>query len=382
MNILIVSHGIPSKEDPQWGCLELGQAKALSRLGHHVTMAAVDGRFRRWVRLPGIHSVQIEGIDTFLYYLFPFKVLHYPVLKRKVRTWLMTSLFEYVCRKKGTPDVIYAHYMFSIGALEGVKKKHPNLPVVGVEHWSVLSRTELGSATRTRGKIAYKLADRLLAVSSVLQEQIGFHFGKRSDVVHDMVDDVFLNTPIKLEKSFVPFRFVSVASLNEGKGFDVLIEAFSGMDNKMSELIVIGDGPLRNSLAQLCKDLGVENRVFLKGRLSHDEIVDILSEAHSYVLASRSETFGVSYIEALAMGLPVIATRCGGPESFMNDICGIMVDVDDVSGLTNAMNMMVGRIQDYSPEVIRGYIRSRFSGEVIAKQLERIFEEEIEKKRQ
>ena len=83
----------------------------------------------------------------------------------------------------------------------------------------------------------------------------------------------------------------------------------------------------------------------------------------------------------MAMGLPAIATRCGGPESFMNDDCGIMVDVDDVDELVSAMNRMEEHIDDYSPLAIREYVRSRFSGEVIAKQLESIFEEEIKAKR-
>ena len=246
----------------------------------------------------------------------------------------------------------------------------------------MLSEKTLSPNNAIRGRIGYGLVDRLLSVSLSLQTQIRKHFGKDSEVVYDMVDDVFLQRPITLNKSRNPFRFISVGSLNEGKGFDVLIQAFTRILDHRAELVIVGDGPVREPLEKLIREMSVQERVMLKGRLSHEEIADNLSKADVYVLASRSETFGVSYVEAMAMGLPVIATRCGGPESFMNDDCGVMIDVDDVDGFVSAMNRMEEHINDYSPQAIREYVRSRFSGEEIAKQLESIFLEEIKKKQQ
>ena len=381
MNILIVSHGIPSAEDPQWGSFELDQARALQNLGHKVTIAAIDGRFRKHRKQKGIIVSSFGSIRAYLYYLLPYKVLLFSSLKRKARTKMMKDLFETIKEKEGIPDIIYAHYLFSISSLDDVHKVYPQIPIVGIEHWSMLSEKKISTYNTIRGRIGYGLVNRLLSVSPSLQAQIKKHFGKDSEVVYDMIDDVFLETSINLNKSRNPFRFVSVGSLNEGKGFDVLIQAFSRISDRDAELVIIGDGAIKESLVRLIQELSLQGRVLLKGRLSHDEIVAHLSEADAYVLSSRSETFGVSYVEAMAMGLPAIATRCGGPESFMNDDCGIMVDVDDVDGLVAAMNRMEEHIDDYSPLAIREYVRSRFSGEVIAKQLESIFEEEIKAKR-
>ena len=382
MKILIFSHGIPSDIDPQWGCFELDQAKALEALGHKVTLAAIDGRFRKSRAGRGVVYSEFGKIHAYLYYLIPYRLLGLQTLRIKVRSWMTRRLFGVICKKEGFPDIIYAHYLFTMGGLDLVHRDYPDIPVVGIEHWSHLSKKELSPADVTRGLVGYGLADRLLAVSPSLQLQIKNHFGKDSEVVYDTVDNVFLESSIKEEKPVIPFRFISVGTLNEGKGYDVLIRAFAAMANHASELIIIGDGPEKEGILQLCKDLQVEDRIVLKGRLSHEEIVKNLAEANAYVLASRSETFGVSYIEAMAMGLPAIATRCGGPESFMNDSCGLMVDVDDVAGLTVAMDRMVEHIRDYSPEAIREYVRSRFSGKVIARQLEQIFEEVIHKKKQ
>lgn len=382
MNILFLSHGIPSDKDPQWGCFELDQAKALEALGHKITLAAIDGRFRKGRAGRGVVYSEFGKIHAYLYYLIPFKMLGLKALRLKARSWMTRRLFGVICKKEGMPDVIYSHYLFTMGGLDLVHRDYPDIPIVGIEHWSHLSGEVLSPSNITRGIVGYGLTDRLLAVSPSLQLQIKKHFGKDSEVVYDTVDNVFLESPIKTNKPVAPFRFVSVGTLNEGKGYDVLIRAFAGMANHESELIIIGDGPEKEGILQLCKDLQVEDRIVLKGRLSHEEIVKNLTEANAYVLASRSETFGVSYIEAMAMGLPAIATRCGGPECFMNDSCGLMVDVDDVAGLTAAMDNMVEHIKDYSSEAIREYVRSRFSGEVIARQLEQIFEEVIQKKKQ
>lgn len=382
MYILIVSHGIPSDKNPQWGCFELDQAKALSKLGHRVVIIALDGRFRMQFRHVGISYSTPEGIDAYLFYLIPLTLIPFEQWRNKVRAKMMRRLFHRVVGNYGYPDVIYAHYMLRMVSLSLVKKENPSIPIVGIEHWSELSRPHLSKTLMLCGQEAYRVADRLLAVSPNLQAQIKKHFGKDSEVVYDMVGDAFLEAPIKLKKTWTPFRFVSVGSLIDGKGFDVLIQAFSKLSNQRTELYIVGDGPAKESLSLLCKRLGIEDRVFLKGLLPHEEIVTILFGANAYVLASRSETFGVSYVEAMAMGLPAIATRCGGPEAFMSERCGQMVDVGDVEGLTAAMDRMTETASSYDAEELREYIRSRFSGEVIAKQLERIFEEEIKAKKE
>lgn len=380
MHVLIVSHGIPSKADPQWGCFELDQARALSSLGHKVTLAAVDGRYRKGRTGRGVVYSEFGKIHAYLYYLLPYKLLFFKSLKLKMRSWMTKRLFIEICKKEGMPDIVYAHYLFAIGALDIVHKDYPNIPIVGMEHWSHLSRESLSSVDRKRGESGYNLVDRLLAVSPSLQEQIKAHLNKQSEVVYDMVDDVFFQKPIDVDKPVNPFHFVSVGSLNECKGFDVLVKAFARLSHQESDLIIIGDGPVKNDLVHLCEELGIEDRVAFEGRLPREKIVQNLSVANGYVLASKSETFGVSYIEAMAMGLPAIATRCGGPESFMNGSCGLLVDVDDIDGLSAAMDWMIEHVGVFDPLAIREYVRSRFSGEEIAKQLESIFVEEINKK--
>ena len=92
------------------------------------------------------------------------------------------------------------------------------------------------------------------------------------------------------------------------------------------------------------------------------------------MLASRSETFGVAYIEAMAAGLPVIATRCGGPEDFVTEENGILIPVDDESTLTSAMERMMLRREDYDSAAISADIRRKFAPETIAARLTELYE--------
>ena len=107
-----------------------------------------------------------------------------------------------------------------------------------------------------------------------------------------------------------------------------LLHAFAALHGE-PRLIIFGDGPESGALRALCAELGLYSRVSFRGHCPREELAEAYAAADCFVLASRSETFGVAYIEAMAAGLPVIATRCGGPEDFVTEENGILIPVDD-----------------------------------------------------
>lgn len=369
MHILIISHGYPTSVDPQWGCFERDQAIALSRLGHKVTVASVDGRYRKYKRKFGIDHIIDGSINAYTIYYFPLAILLFRHFKRLFRNNLMLRVFNTICKEQGRPDVIYAHYMVCMAQLQKVKQKY-NIPIIGIEHWSILNKNLLTKHETDLGHRAYGTVDGLLCVSVHLQNQIFKHFGKKAQVVPNMVNDVFLQHPIRINNEKSSFKFISVGSLNKGKGFDLLIQAFSMINDKRAELIIIGDGDERNNLLNLALNFHVNERVHFLGKLDRDVICMNLAQADAFVLASKAETFGVVYIEALAMGLPVVATQCGGTDDFMNEQCGLSIPIDDLDALVEAMNRMQSNIDIYDRYSLRNYINHRFSSEVIARQIE------------
>ena len=145
-----------------------------------------------------------------------------------------------------------------------------------------------------------------------------------------------------------------------------MIKAFKIFKDKPIRLLIIGEGEQRAFLNTLIADLGLEKQVVLLGLKSRQEISAYLNRSDVFVLASRGETFGVVYIEALLAGLPVIATKCGGPEDFVNDTNGLLMECEDVKGLEKALLSMYEKMDDYDGNKISSDCLQRFSPHAVA----------------
>jgi glycosyltransferase involved in cell wall biosynthesis len=100
---------------------------------------------------------------------------------------------------------------------------------------------------------------------------------------------------------------------------------------------------------------------------SRDEIVKYLQSADMFALLSHSETFGVSCIEALSVGVPVLVTRCGGPEDFIDDSNGMLVPVGDIHEAACAISEMY--LKKYDAETIKKDCYEKYSAEAVASRL-------------
>ena len=160
-----------------------------------------------------------------------------------------------------------------------------------------------------------------------------------------------------------------------------MIEAFSIMHNidEKIYLTIIGEGEERGRLQDRIDQLGLSNNIFLVGRKTKSEIVQLLNNSSAFILPSRSENFSVSVLEALAVGLPVIATLCGGIKECIDDNNGLLVPIEDVNSLSDAMKKMYYTIGEYDNQKISQDCFDRFSPSVIATQLIDVFECAIEK---
>lgn len=204
--------------------------------------------------------------------------------------------------------------------------------------------------------------------------------GYESLVINNIVDTEYYNYVENSKVDSGKFIFLSVGTLIKRKGFDLLIKAFKNA-NFSSEvsLIIRGDGPEYDSLFSLVTELQLENRVQFIGKISREEMKALFNKSSVYVQPSRFETFGVVFIEALACGLPVIATICGGPENFITSEDGILIPTDDVDALTRSMIEMRNNVSNYNSKAISDRCISKFSPNIIAGQIVNVYNKVLEK---
>lgn len=377
----MIARGYPSKEFPQWGCFEQDQAEALFNNGHKVVVLSIDSRFLWKFRKVGITHYSKNGVNYYNSFWIPGALTR--VISRKFNLFIKNCQVDRSYKKVeslyGRPDVIYGQFFFNTAIGVYLKKKY-NIPLVGIEHAGRFNSDRLDLVTKWTATNAYANADEIITVSQTLRQRILYHFGRESHVIHNLVNNVFFDFVRKV-KRMDNFSFVSIGSLIHGKGFDLLIEAFALINgiNKDIHLIIIGEGAERENLQKQIDDLKLSHNVHLVGKKTKNEIVQILSDSSVFILPSRSENFSVAILEGLAIGLPVIATLCGGVRECINEKNGLLVPVENVPALADAMKKMYYTLDEYDSQGISQDCYNRFSPAVIATELVRIFEMAISK---
>jgi glycosyltransferase involved in cell wall biosynthesis len=144
----------------------------------------------------------------------------------------------------------------------------------------------------------------------------------------------------EVEHGDVP-RIVGLGRLSEEKGFDLLVRAHAAVrkEGAVHDLVLIGEGPEREALNRLANDLGVGNSVHLPGFVENP--FPTVAGAAAFVLPSRREGVPLTLLQALALGVPVIATRCGiGVESALDQgRLGTLVAGESVPALADAIRL-------------------------------------------
>lgn len=137
-------------------------------------------------------------------------------------------------------------------------------------------------------------------------------------------------------------RIVTAGRLTRQKNHKMLIKAFSHVHDKHPEysLDIYGEGELRTDLEKLIQDVGLSDYVSLRGAVS--DLHDQIKTSEIFVLSSDYEGLSNAFLEAMMMGLPVIATNCAGcDEVIENGKNGLLIKVGDQNGLVEALNTLI-----------------------------------------
>lgn len=375
----MVTSGVPQGKELFSGIFGFDQAKALAKLGHQPVVLAVDLRSVRHKRKWGYSSYQKDGIEV---QSISFPCGPIPLsMRAAIGKRLFKRLYRLATDKFGTPDLIHSHFT-NPSYICSETANDNNIPFFITEHSSLIGGGTASAYQMELAKKAYARATVLLAVSRPLADKMEELSGRKVMVVSNVLDSVFLS---EIGQGFESnaradfgFRYITCSNLIYNKGHDILIESFARLADAGSQLTIIGSGPEEDALKSLVQKYHLDDRVHFEGYCPRERIRDLYAQSDCFVLASRFETFGLVYAEAMACGLPVIATFCGGPEDFVTADNGILVPVDDVEGLTNAMAQLCENMANYDRYAIHQSALSRFSPEALAKELTRIYESSIQ----
>ncbi|KKK38719.1 hypothetical protein WQ57_06940 [Mesobacillus campisalis] len=380
MKIFVVPSWYPDDDNPIRGIFFKEQVHALKKEGMDVIVLYPEiwslKTLRKQKQKTGISYRMEEGIKTYRFKGYNF-IPRVPSVSYRIYKERLKKLFSMAIQREGVPDLIHAHSLIWGGlAVSDLTAAH-GIPLVVTEHSSVFGR---GLVKPYHQKLIKNKAERihyLIAVSNSLRKDLSkFVVSKEIEVIPNIVDTEFFTFGNEKRNRFT---FFSLAMLNENKGIDVLIRAFSNkFKDKDAELLIGGDGNEKRRLHQLANELGVGKQVFFLGKLSREKAASYMKQCDVFVLPSRYETFGVVYIEALSCGKPVIATKCGGPEMMVNKKNGMLVTVDNIEELSEAMSYIKENHSNYNPETIRRECVNRFGEKAVAGRLKNYYKGVVE----
>jgi colanic acid/amylovoran biosynthesis glycosyltransferase len=265
---------------------------------------------------------------------------------------LMGSFRRHALRlaREMQPDVVHAHWMIPAGMVAMSLKRRLGIPYVLTVHGADAYALQ-GRVFRAMKARVSREAHTVSAVSRDIASVIGLPEAEAAALTVPMGVDVEAIRGVVGERSPVHGRFLFVGRLAEKKGVDVLVEAMDGVAG--GSLVVVGDGPERPALESLATRVGVASRVTFTGRLPKARVMDQLRQAHALVIPSRVARSGdqegtpVVLAEAMAAGVPVIASRLGGmAELVQPGLTGLVVEPGSVRSLREALVEALTRPDD------------------------------------
>lgn len=246
--------------------------------------------------------------------------------------------------KKHNPDFVHAHYASSYGILGALSGVHPF--VLSVWGSDVFLFPKKNNLFRAILKYNLKKADLVLSTSEVMARETSKYTNKDIKITPFGVNtEVFYKTQDKsIESNDITIG--TIKKLDYIYGVDLLIKAFAIVikrnSNLKMNLVIAGIGNEIDNLKVLAKTEGVSSSTDFLGKIDQEKVVECLNDFDIYVALSRSESFGVAIIEAMACGTPVVVSDVGGlPEVVQNNVSGMVVKSESIDAAVEAIQELI-----------------------------------------
>lgn len=217
-------------------------------------------------------------------------------------------------------------------------------PVIVTEHSDPRVLPSRGT-WRIARMLIYPVATRIVSVSPAVDNYFQFLPKRQRRVIPNGIDfQEITGTQLPALHLPWPHAVAAMGRLAPEKGFDLLLAAFAPLALRQPEwgLIILGEGPLRKDLEDLIKTLGISSQVLLPGAVPQP--YGVLKQAKIFAFPSHYEGFGIAVVEAMACGLPVVASDCrpGPGELITPNVDGLLVPRRNVPALRQALELLMG----------------------------------------
>lgn len=363
---------------PLGGIFQWHQAKVLKKYCKKVNILTLHLVGPRLLFKQISKKVEVkDGIFVYRFYYKSLLPIRYMKFERQLEILFkkINHIMDGYIALHGKPDIIHAHNFLYAGLIANYLKEKYGINYIVTEHSSSFFRSKLFALKIESIRQSAKNALKTTAVSFAFQKVLKQYINTEIDLLSNTVDSFFFQNDFKSNEND-RFVFLNIASLDKNKNQELLIKSFeklAKLNNKIY-LNIAGDGYIRNYLENLVKELNIEKQVNFLGRISQERVRDEMMQSDCFVLSSNFETFGVVLIEALACGLPLIATKCGGPEDIVNEQNGILIDVENQLQLENAMFTMYKNVNKYDKDKLRNYAKDRFGEDTFIKNVMKYYE--------
>jgi L-malate glycosyltransferase len=319
---------------------ELG--KALAAKGHIIHFFSQATPFRLNTYSRNLHYHEVEA-------------MHYPLFDCPLYSLALASKVSEVAHYENF-DIVHAHYAIPHALSAMLARQMLEDKCSGSKCFrlvTTLHGTDITVVGADRGmsdvvRLAINKSDGVTAVSEYLKHETIRMFSPRNDisVIPNFVDtSIFRREPMPVLREQLGLRngkiLIHISNFRPVKCIGDVIRVFYEVSRKTeASLLLVGDGPERSEAETLSRELGISGRVRFLGKL--DDIVPLLSISDLMLMPSNAESFGLAALEAMACGVPVVATLAGGfPEFISSGEHGFLLEPGDVAGMAAKANELL-----------------------------------------
>lgn len=377
--VLFLPKWYPSRLDPQLGVFIQKHAAAVARF-NRVVVLSIHGDKDAEKLFEVIDNENNACHEYFVYFRkkkgFASRCCNFFRYIRSVYIGLKT-----IRKQTGRPQLVHAHVLLRPVFFAYMISRRYHIPYLVSEHWTGFVHDSYKRKTLIYKYLCRKVtrrAEMLTVVSESLKQAMNRQgvINRNTLVIPNVVEVPVITVLQTRDDSRI--RVLTVADLVEkNKNISGAIRAMARVKihHPGLEFHIVGGGEDEATLHKLAREFDAEGKwIFFYGRKSNEFVLEFLQTIDFVLTNSNIETFSVVTAEALASGKPVVATRSGGPEYFVNEKNGILIPPGDQEKLTEALELMVNTYRDYRGKEMALEIKEKFGPDAVGRQFSGLYE--------